>query len=192
MGGSTQVIDFTSRVSEPAGLDVAWIHGSPSAKHNTDPDIQVHAYDAHTVILRQNMAGDYEGVRGPDLEGFIAFCQEQADLASREGEAVTAGENENAIVLMTTHAAKGLEFDVVVLADWGRQRGARQVADILVNMDVEALASELKTMFPGSKIQVSAMNGAIALRGQVPDLKTAEQAVKSPAYAIPPRGRCWA
>jgi glyoxylase-like metal-dependent hydrolase (beta-lactamase superfamily II) len=39
---------------------VRWIHGSPSAKHNTDPDIQVHAYDEHTVILRQNMAVDYE------------------------------------------------------------------------------------------------------------------------------------
>ncbi|MEU6667951.1 MBL fold metallo-hydrolase [Streptomyces sp. NPDC046727] len=37
-----------------------WIHGSPSAKHNTDPDIQVHAYDDHTFILRQNMAVHYE------------------------------------------------------------------------------------------------------------------------------------
>ncbi|WP_436758099.1 MBL fold metallo-hydrolase [Streptosporangium sp. V21-05] len=41
-------------------MDVRWIHGSPSAKHNTDPDIQVHAYDEHTFILRQNMAIDYE------------------------------------------------------------------------------------------------------------------------------------
>ena len=31
-----------------------------SAKHNTDPDIQVHWYDEHTVILRQNMAINYE------------------------------------------------------------------------------------------------------------------------------------
>ena len=55
--------------------------------------------------------------------------------------------------------------------------GNSQVADILVNMDVETLTSELKSMFPGSSITVTAMNGAIALRGQVPDLKTAEQAV---------------
>ncbi|HUN31598.1 MAG TPA: MBL fold metallo-hydrolase [Trebonia sp.] len=41
-------------------LDVAWIHGSPAAKYNTDPDIQVHAYDEHTYILRQNMAVHYE------------------------------------------------------------------------------------------------------------------------------------
>jgi glyoxylase-like metal-dependent hydrolase (beta-lactamase superfamily II) len=41
-------------------LDVAWIHGSEAAKYNTDPDVQVHAYDKHTYILRQNMAVSYE------------------------------------------------------------------------------------------------------------------------------------
>ena len=53
-------IDFTARVPRPGDLEVAWIHGSESAKHNTDPDIQVHAYDEHTFILRQNMAVNYE------------------------------------------------------------------------------------------------------------------------------------
>ena len=42
----------------PLGVD--WIHGSVSAKHNTDPDMQVHWYDEHTVILRQNKAINYE------------------------------------------------------------------------------------------------------------------------------------
>ncbi|MFD8782070.1 MBL fold metallo-hydrolase [Kitasatospora sp. NPDC059599] len=41
-------------------LEARWIHGSPSAKHNTDPELQVHAYDEHTVILRQNKAIHYE------------------------------------------------------------------------------------------------------------------------------------
>jgi glyoxylase-like metal-dependent hydrolase (beta-lactamase superfamily II) len=53
-------IDFSAGVPRPGDLDVAWIHGSESAKHNTDPDIQVHAYDEHTFILRQNMAVNYE------------------------------------------------------------------------------------------------------------------------------------
>jgi len=44
--------------AEPLGVD--WIHGSPSAKHNTDPDLQVHWYDQHTVLLRQNKAINYE------------------------------------------------------------------------------------------------------------------------------------
>ncbi|MBO0843880.1 MAG: MBL fold metallo-hydrolase [Nocardioides sp.] len=55
-------IDFTPlNAHAPAQpLGVQWIHGSPSAKHNTDPDIQVHWHDEHTVILRQNKAIDYE------------------------------------------------------------------------------------------------------------------------------------
>eukprot|EP00977_Amphora_coffeiformis_P026107 scaffold24048_cov194-Amphora_coffeaeformis.AAC.18 len=55
----TSPIDFS--VPNPAPLDhVKWIHGSVSAKHNTDPDIQVHHYNDHTVILRQNKAVHYE------------------------------------------------------------------------------------------------------------------------------------
>lgn len=41
-------------------LDVDWIHGSPEPKYNTDPDIQVFAYDETTFILRQNMAVSFE------------------------------------------------------------------------------------------------------------------------------------
>ncbi|HEX5404269.1 MAG TPA: MBL fold metallo-hydrolase [Pseudonocardiaceae bacterium] len=41
-------------------LDVRWQHGSPSSARNTDPLIQVHAYDEHTFILRQNKAVHYE------------------------------------------------------------------------------------------------------------------------------------
>jgi hypothetical protein len=55
-------IDFENQflTHRPGDLDVRWIHGSPSAKHNRDPEIQVHHYDDHTVILRQNMAVHYE------------------------------------------------------------------------------------------------------------------------------------
>lgn len=52
-------IDF-SGAPRPGDLDVRWIHGSESAKHNTHPDIQVHRYDEHTFVLRQNMAINYE------------------------------------------------------------------------------------------------------------------------------------
>ncbi|MEU7060666.1 MBL fold metallo-hydrolase [Streptomyces sp. NPDC046197] len=60
MDAGERWIDFAGGVPRPRGLDVRWIHGSPSAKHNTDPDVQVHAYDEHTYVLRQNMAVDYE------------------------------------------------------------------------------------------------------------------------------------
>ncbi|WP_205315508.1 MBL fold metallo-hydrolase [Nonomuraea lactucae] len=60
MDAGQPLIDFAGGVPQPRALDVRWIHGSPSAKHNTDPDIQVHAYDEHTFVLRQNMAIHYE------------------------------------------------------------------------------------------------------------------------------------
>jgi len=59
----------------PGDLEVAWIHGSESAKHNTDPDIQVHFYDPDTVILRQNMAVSFEA---PFL--YLLFGAERALL----------------------------------------------------------------------------------------------------------------
>jgi hydroxyacylglutathione hydrolase len=49
-------VEVGGEILDAQPLDVRWIHGSPSAKHDTDPDIQVHSYDEHTVILRQNMA----------------------------------------------------------------------------------------------------------------------------------------
>jgi hydroxyacylglutathione hydrolase len=56
---TTTRIDFADGSAVP-DLNVTWIHGSESAKHNTDPDIQVHVYDEHTYILRQNMAVHFE------------------------------------------------------------------------------------------------------------------------------------
>lgn len=68
-------IDFEDTQSANGSLDVSWIHGSVSPKHNTDPDIQVHAYNEHTFILRQNMAVHYEA---PFM--FLLFGNERAIL----------------------------------------------------------------------------------------------------------------
>ncbi len=81
------------------------------------------------------LAREFEAVRGPDLEGFLRFCDDQADLAAREGEAVIADEGGGAVLLMTVHAAKGLEFDVVVVADTGRVTGGTGTPEVLVASD---------------------------------------------------------
>lgn len=70
-----QSISFESNRPAPGSLDVKWIHGSISAKHNTDPDIQVHAYNEHTIILRQNRAVHAEA---PFM--FLLFGNERAIL----------------------------------------------------------------------------------------------------------------
>lgn len=65
----------SSPTAAAGSLDVQWIHGSVSPKHNTDPEIQVHFYSEHTVILRQNMAVHYEA---PFM--FLLFGNERAIL----------------------------------------------------------------------------------------------------------------
>jgi hydroxyacylglutathione hydrolase len=57
------------------GLDVRWHAGWPSAKHDPAPEIQVHAYDESTLILRQNMSVHFEA---PFL--FLLFGAERALL----------------------------------------------------------------------------------------------------------------
>ncbi len=54
------VVDFETGAPVAGDLDVRWNHGSRSVRHNTDPPIQVHAYDEHTFVLRQNKAVHYE------------------------------------------------------------------------------------------------------------------------------------
>ena len=57
---NTASINFAGDRPVRREIDVAWIHGSPSAEQNIDPAIQVFDYDEHTVILRQSMSIDRE------------------------------------------------------------------------------------------------------------------------------------
>lgn len=68
------------------------------------------------------LARAYEELRGPDIEGFTRFVAEQETVGARESDAVSEEEGADAVRLMTIHAAKGLEFKVVVVADAGRER----------------------------------------------------------------------
>lgn len=57
-----------------------------------------------------------------------------------------------------------------------------RVVDVNVALDLQNVKDQINTIFPGREITVGSLNGAIVLRGAVPDLKTAEQveAVASP------------
>jgi glyoxylase-like metal-dependent hydrolase (beta-lactamase superfamily II) len=58
-------IDFKSAVPAAGTFPDRWICGSPSAMDNVDPPVQVHWYNEHTAILRQNKAYSYEAPFAP-------------------------------------------------------------------------------------------------------------------------------
>jgi ATP-dependent helicase/nuclease subunit A len=81
------------------------------------------------------LARSYEELRGPDVEGFVRFVAEQEAVGTRELEAVAEEEGADAVRLLTIHAAKGLEFKVVIVADAGRDRVPPSPDEILALPD---------------------------------------------------------
>lgn len=81
------------------------------------------------------LARSYEELRGPDIEGFVHFVEEQEAVGAAERDAVSEEEGADAVRLLTIHGAKGLEFKVVVVADAGRDRNAPSADEILCLTD---------------------------------------------------------
>jgi ATP-dependent helicase/nuclease subunit A len=81
------------------------------------------------------LARSYEELRGPDVEGFVRFVADQEALGARELEAVAEEEGADAVRLLTIHAAKGLEFKVVIVADAGRDKAPPSADEILALAD---------------------------------------------------------
>ncbi len=75
------------------------------------------------------LARSYEDLRGADIEGFVRFVRDQDQAGARELEAVAEEEDADVVRLLTIHAAKGLEFKVVIVADAGRDTGMRVSSD---------------------------------------------------------------
>ncbi len=68
--------------------------------------------DVLDAFLSQALA--YEAIAAPSLQGFLRFIRANESDIKRETEEAAAG-----VRVMTVHGAKGLEADVVFLADTG-------------------------------------------------------------------------
>ncbi len=82
------------------------------------------------------LAREHEAAHGPGLRAFLDLVARRVRGGSaaeagdaRESEAPVEGEALDAVRLMTIHRAKGLEFDVVCVADLGR--GPRWRAELM-------------------------------------------------------------
>ncbi len=73
-GAPGRPLRFSPGGCEP-DLEVDWHAGWPSSKHDPQPEIQSHATDAHTIIMRQNKSVNYEA---PFM--FLLFGAESALL----------------------------------------------------------------------------------------------------------------
>ncbi len=67
------------------------------------------------------LAREYEASEGPHLGGFLEYLDSRAASRDREAEAATRAEGHAGVRVMTVHGAKGLEFEVVAVADLGRK-----------------------------------------------------------------------
>ena len=72
-----------------------------------------------------DVARGYEAEGGISFRGFVDMLEEQVDRAD-SSEAPVLEEGSEGVRLMTVHAAKGLEFPVVILADITANQAARE------------------------------------------------------------------
>jgi len=78
------------------------------------------------------LARRFEASEGRELRAFLDHVAYLQDAVKVEPDAPVEGVEPDAVRLMTIHAAKGLEFPVVCLADLGRQPNT-QTPDLLVD-----------------------------------------------------------
>lgn len=108
--------------------------------------IAVSGYDRHVLGLPGGvrrlanvrklvrLAAAYEREAGRHVRGFIDRATAELEAEAREPDAPVELQGCEAVRLMTIHAAKGLEFPVVCVADLGRDPNT-QVPDVLVEGD---------------------------------------------------------
>jgi ATP-dependent exoDNAse (exonuclease V) beta subunit len=84
------------------------------------------------------LARQFESAEGRDLGAFLRFAEARTARGQREPLAATEAEDHDGVRIMTIHAAKGLEFDTVAVADLARGLGQVGFTDIQLGAPAEA------------------------------------------------------
>ena len=87
------------------------------------------------VLKLRDAAAAFDAATGGTLSEFVGNVSLLELEGAREGEARVEDETTPVVRLMTVHAAKGLEFPIVVVADMGRRRnpGGRDGSPVLID-----------------------------------------------------------
>jgi ATP-dependent exoDNAse (exonuclease V) beta subunit len=108
--------------------------------------VEASGYDLHVLSLPngerrlanvhklQRLAAEHEAAHGRDVRAFVDLANAELEAEAREADAPVELGDLRAVRLMTIHAAKGLEFGVVCVADLGRKVPA-DTDDLLVEGD---------------------------------------------------------
>ncbi|MEM9313529.1 MAG: MBL fold metallo-hydrolase [Pseudomonadota bacterium] len=122
---------FEGDAAAPGNMRFNWIHGSISAKANSDVRIQVHRYNEHTYILRQNPAIHWEA---PFM--YLVFGDSSVVLldtgATTEAVYFPLRATVDAIVARWQRANRVESLNLIVLplgSDFSQNEGINQFAD---------------------------------------------------------------
>ena len=134
-------IDAAARLPVHDFLDAALAQADAFARYPAAvaPAQREVAYANLCAML--GLALDVDAGRYPSLAGFLARLRSFDSLDEREGPSEGRSDTVDAIRLMTIHACKGLEADLVVLADAHRRTRSDQ-AGLFIDWPPEALRPE--------------------------------------------------
>lgn len=127
--------ELLERAIAASGYDVAVLELAGGARRLANVD----------KLLR--LARGFEAAEGRDLRAFVDHAAALEQAQKREPEAAVEDPDLDAVRLMTIHAAKGLEFGVVAVADLGRRPHA---SGPLVQTDGERVGLRL-TLLDGAR-----------------------------------------
>ena len=119
------------------------------------------------LLKLARLASEYEGVSRGDLGGFLEYLTLRETHATSEQAAVVASEAD-AVRVMSIHAAKGLEFPVVVVA--GLNRGGSSATIAMARVDGTPL---LGMRYTGGEERCATL-GSEAVSGRLREIDDAE------------------